>query len=220
VRRIWLLSLLFSLGLSLPVWAAGPLGEWLRPIPAVVLDLNACESPCWHGIFPGLDHWDKADAALLADGYLPQGDYGYRLYALSVFLKPGEAPDCTISLELVPYDGDILISTIFLNECHGFTLGDLLAVLGPPREILPLGLSSGTVTLAGASLSFSDGRIIVHRRGDLRPGHPWFSPDTQISQIEIHRASAIAFLPPATCRYLWQGFRPQSHYRTASSGLC
>jgi hypothetical protein len=229
MRRVLMSGGTLVLFLTMLVAVAMQLGEHLRPLPAVLARLSDCRPWCWQTIIPGQTSRTQADQVLVSLGYEEQFVQNGQTSPSAHFVtyRSLDDRDCTVTLF---YDAG-QSGKIRLLGCSNLTLGDVMAALGKPEEILPAMtvLSGNAVTVTSSSVgmgetlsfSFLGGYVIVFATSSADPDLPWFLPTSRIVSIELDPESVTSRLMPSSCRHTWQGFKPRLLYTPQiSTTLC
>lgn len=163
--------------------------------PLPLANLDACALPCWNDIRPYQTQIDHADALLQDLGYTVRRDY----FRYNFVAYPGSSTNCAVRLS---YSGT-RVSMIWLSECPGVRLGDLMVVLGAPEAVFP----------SATTLSFRREQVIVTVWGDQC--RQWFEPFSEVRAIYLDTPDRWGnrtgltrqdFLP-------WHGFVNRHYYQ-------
>lgn len=111
----------------------------------VLAESAPCYLPCWNSIIPEQTSLDDAGTILMNTGYTRQNTSVAHMYeSTALYYHPVEGQPCEVALL---HDNERVTATI-LTECNEMSLGDVMAMTGQPREIIPSWTSYSLIYIA------------------------------------------------------------------------
>jgi hypothetical protein len=194
------LTSLLSVVFALVNLAARALGGLLPPNPALAGFSAGCESqpqPCWYGIVP------ETTTMQAVETLLKQSPYLQRYHARSM---EAEGVNCNrLWLNRGLYDAwtqpvDNKPLGLMFSGCRALTLGDFVALLGPPQLITP-----GS---AGLYIIYTQPYMLL--TAQPKNARLWLRPDTPVIAFHIGQPH---YIPLASVAFQWRGFASLAAYQ-------
>jgi hypothetical protein len=169
----------------------------LRSQPAALTGLDDCQLPCWNKITPEQTTWERASRLLSHAGYQVETMNHHWRY---MTYRPTDPAACRAT---ITYEATVFLTELI--ECTGVSLGDVMAILGPPQGIVP--------SVPFDSFIFRDGAVaVITRRPRCETDFSLYTEVTSIrlrarldSPLETEQLSTVNPLP-------WRGLIPLWRY--------
>jgi hypothetical protein len=122
---------------------------------------NRCHLPCWHSITPRQTPFDTAHKILTNEGYIKFSDPLHTAFEPSTtYYRIENESACDVAL--AHENGRVM--SIMLMECETTRLGDLIAIIGEPLDIVPSWTNFNLIYVVGREMvarPFTDAPLVT-----------------------------------------------------------